>query len=44
VVWSTPINHYNPVLSADDYAVLARLRDQVRDYIARAPQVTSDAA
>jgi len=35
VVWTTPILEYQPVLTSQDYAVLARLRDQAHADIAR---------
>lgn len=44
VVWTTPILEYQPVLTSQDYAVLARLRDQARADIARRTTDLPDAA
>ena len=44
VVWTTPILAYNPALTSQDYAVLARLRDQARADIARTASDLPDAA
>ena len=44
VVWTTPILEYQPVLTSQDYAVLARLRDQARADIASRTTNLPDAA